>query len=145
MQALNELWIIYALVFTAALLGVQAIYWLFFRARRVSKAINRRLALSQELSSPATVLETVRRERGFADSDNPIVQNLSDQLTQTGLRLDKGAIVFSVGALVAILFLVFGFALGFGPAAFGLAITGAILAVVLFLRTARNRRIARFA
>ena len=48
----NELWIIYALVFAAALLGFQALDWLVFRSRAERKIINRRLTLSSELSDP---------------------------------------------------------------------------------------------
>ena len=45
----SELWIIYALVFGAALLGFQALYWLVFRSRAEKKIINRRLTLGGEL------------------------------------------------------------------------------------------------
>ena len=42
----NELWVVYALVFGAALLGIQGVYWFLFKNRREQKAINRRVALS---------------------------------------------------------------------------------------------------
>jgi len=61
----SELWIIYALVFGAALLGVQALYWLVFRSRRERKIINRRLTLRSELPDQGAVLEALRRERGL--------------------------------------------------------------------------------
>ena len=48
----GELWIIYALVFGAALLGVQGFYWVLFKERREQKAINRRLALTAQLANP---------------------------------------------------------------------------------------------
>ena len=44
---MNELWIIYGLVFVAAILGVERLYWLVFELRGDKKAINRRLALSE--------------------------------------------------------------------------------------------------
>ena len=45
----TELWLIYALVFGAVLLGFQGIYWVLFKERREKQAINRRLALTAEL------------------------------------------------------------------------------------------------
>ena len=59
----SELWIFYALVFGAALLGVQGLYWLLFKSRREKKAINRRLVLGTQLASPTEVLEAFRKER----------------------------------------------------------------------------------
>jgi tight adherence protein B len=142
---LTEPWVIYALIFVAALLGVQALYWLAFRTRRTQKAINRRLALSQQLSSPVTVLETLRAERGFSDLANPILRNLSDQLTQSGLKLDKGVAAITVVLLIAIFFSIAGLAVGFGLAALALALAATVLTLFLFVESARRRRIARFA
>src|SRR5713226_177264 len=62
----NQLWIIYALVFGAALFGAQALYWLLIRSRTERKIINRRLTLTRELSDQGAVLEALRRERGSA-------------------------------------------------------------------------------
>ncbi len=42
----NELWVVYALVFGAALLGIQGAYWFLVKNRREQKAVNRRIALS---------------------------------------------------------------------------------------------------
>ena len=44
---MNELWVIYALVFGAAMLGIQAGYWFFVRGRKTQQVINRRLALKR--------------------------------------------------------------------------------------------------
>ena len=60
----TELWLIYALVFGAVLLGFQGIYWVLFKERREKQAINRRLALTAELANPKEVLEILRKERG---------------------------------------------------------------------------------
>ena len=140
---MNELWIIYALVFGAALLGIQASYWLIFPTRKAQKAINRRLALSSQGSSPTAVLETLRRERGFADFDNALLKRLNDFWTQTGLRLDRNMLAFMSFALGALFFIIFG--LGFGLMALVLAPLAAAGTVFLFLNIVRNRRIARFA
>jgi tight adherence protein B len=141
---LDQLWVIYVLVFIAALLGVQASYWLVIGARRTQKAVNRRLALTQQLSNPATVLETLRRERGLADLNNPLLGNLSTYLMQTGLRFD-GKLFFLWTACAILFFVIFGFAFGFGAIAFGITLLATAVSVVLFLRLARNKRIARFA
>jgi len=140
---LGQLWIIYGLVFIAALLGVQASYWLFTGTRRTKKAVNRRLALTQELSNPATVLETLRRERGLADFALPLLGD-SDYLMQTGLRFDgKLFLLWAVGAIL--FFVIFGFALGFGVIAVALTLLATVVGVVMFLQLARRKRIARFA
>src|SRR3954464_1331807 len=82
----NELWIIYALVFGAALLGFQALYWLVFRSRAERKIINRRLTLSNELSDPIAVLDLLRRERGLGNLGKaPGLQWLDELVMQSGL------------------------------------------------------------
>jgi len=88
----GELWLIYALAFGATLLGVQALYWVLYRERRDQKAINRRLALTAQLSSPADVLEVLRRERG-ADilARVPILDNFKELIVQSGVQLSGAA------------------------------------------------------
>jgi tight adherence protein B len=142
---MDRLWFISALVFGAALFGVQSIYWIFFRARQQQKTINRRLALSSELGNPAAVLEALRRERGFSDFDNATLTRVNDFLVQTGLRIERNTLAAYAFGLAVAFFIVFSLALGFGPLAFFLAIIAAVLAIFLFLRRARRRRIARFA
>ena len=141
---MDELWIIYALVFGAALLGVQAIYWLVFRERLAQRSINRRLALSSQLSSSAAALETLLRERGFADSDNRFLRGANDFLAQTGLRFNrKLAVLVSLG-LGATFFVGLGLAIGFGALALVLAPIAVVVTVFLCLATLRNKRIVRF-
>jgi tight adherence protein B len=141
---LSQLWVIYALVFIAALLGVQGIYLFVSHGRRTQKSVNRRLALTQQLSSPVTVLEALRRERGFTESSNPTLVRWSDFLMQTGMRVDSTRLFLWFCVLTAIFFLIFGFALDFNPLALALAIPAALGSLILFLRIARKRRIARF-
>src|SRR5262245_41904960 len=93
----DELWIIVALAFGTVLLGVQGTYWAFSRRRQEKKAINRRLALAEQLGSPVEVLDTLRRERGFgSESTLPILAGLEELVLQTGLRIDP----FRLGMLV---------------------------------------------
>src|SRR4051812_23612724 len=96
----SELWLIYALIFGAALLGVQALYWLVFRSRTERKIINRRLTLAGELSDQGAVLEALRRERGVGAFANLAGLKWLDQLVmQSGLQLDPMRLLVWVGGL----------------------------------------------
>jgi tight adherence protein B len=142
---LDQLWVIYALVFATVLFAVQAAYWLVFRMRTAQKAVNRRLALTQQLSNPTAVLEALRQERGFANFENPHLRWLNDFLTQTGLTIDRNLVALSVFGLGGLLFLIFSLILSFGLISLGIAVVLSVSLVFLFLRFVRNRRIARFA
>src|SRR5262245_4423263 len=144
-RRLDELWIIYLLIFGAVLLGVQATYWLYFRARSTKKSVNRRLALTQELASPTAVLEALRQERGFGEFESPILTRLNDYVTQTGITIDRGLLVITILGLTVLFMLLLSIKLGFGALSFALALILALSVVVLWLRRARRRRIARFA
>jgi tight adherence protein B len=142
-----EPWIIYGLVFASALLGVEAISWIAFRDRGTRKSINRRLALSKQLSSQSAVLEALRQERGlaFGENDNWLLQNLNDLITQTGLKLDRNLLVLLTFAMGAILFAVLGFIIGYGLTSLFTAILTACSAVIVVLRSVRSRRMAKLA
>ena len=60
----NELWVIYALVFGAVLLGVQSVHWVLFKERREQQAINRRLALIAEFTNPKGSLANFAQGEG---------------------------------------------------------------------------------
>jgi tight adherence protein B len=140
----DDLWIIYALVFAAALLGMQAVYWLFFRARQEQKTINRRLALHGQLTSPADVLEALRRERGFSNYSSPLLTQISDYLVQTGLKIERNSLVLVTFALVFVFLVIFSVALGFGITSIVFAFIAGVGLTFLYLRRARRRRIAQF-
>ena len=141
-----ELWIVYSLAFGAVLLGVQATYWVLSRAREEKKAINRRLALSQNLSNPVQVLETLRRERGLGLASGIwLPQSLETLLPQTGLRLKLSHLLIAILGLVAVLFLAFRFLFGLGVViAAPLAIALALAGIHFGLRRLRQKRITRF-
>jgi tight adherence protein B len=141
---LDELWVIYALVFGAAMFGIQAGYWLLFRTRKMQKAINRRLALSADGASATAVLETLRSERKFFDFENPFLRRLNERWLQTGLRFDSNTLMLSSGALVTFYFIVFSMNLGLGLLALVLALVAAAASIFLFLWRARAKRIAKF-
>jgi tight adherence protein B len=141
---LDELSIIYIIIFGAVLLAVQGGYWLFVEQRRSRGAVNRRLVLAKQSSSAQETFEALKRERGLAVIDTKHFRQLNDLLVQTGLRLDGKLLIviaFSAGGLF---FLLFGFAFGFGLLSFLLSAICSLLALVLFLAVIRRRRIAKF-
>lgn len=141
----NELWIIYALAFGAALLGVQAIYWLAFRDRAERKIINRRLALSSELSDQSAVLETLRRERGLgALGDIAGLQWLDKLVMQSGLKLDTARLLLWIGGLSVLFYFPLVLWLKLGAIAIVIAFIAALLTGYFLVWRARAQRIARF-
>ncbi|WOH56037.1 type II secretion system F family protein [Bradyrhizobium sp. BWC-3-1] len=141
----NQLWLIYALIFGAVLLGVRALYWLVFRSRAERKIINRRLSLSNELKDPVQVLDVLRRERGFgAISGVAGLQRLDELIVQSGVKLDALRSSVWIVALSALFYLPLGFWLKLGPLALAIAVPAALLVGYVLLRMARARRISRF-
>jgi tight adherence protein B len=141
----NQLWLIYALIFGAVLLGVRALYWLVFRSRIERKIINRRLALSSELKDPVQVLDILRRERGFgAIGGIAGLQGLDELIVQSGVKIDTVRICVWLVVLTALFYLPLAFWLKLGPLAFAIAVPAAVLVGYLMLRMARARRINRF-
>src|SRR5260370_8230792 len=90
------------------MLGIQAIHQVFFRLRSTQKSINHRLAVSKQLSGTGLVLDTLRRERGFADFENPTLIYLNDLLMQTGLKVNRGLLSLSIPGLTLFFFVSFG-------------------------------------
>lgn len=142
---MNQLWVIYGSVFVAAILAVEAIYWLLFQRRGAKKAINRRLALSDKDRAPTEVFALLRQERGFADFQNETLTGLNDFLVQTGLRLSKTGLtlwVLSIGIALSALMSVLTTHRGIAVVT---AFAMAPFLTYLYLRLVRGRRIARFA
>jgi tight adherence protein B len=142
---MNQLWVIYGLVFFAAILAIESLYWLFYELRGNKKIINRRLTLGEKSKAQGHVLEILRRERGFADYNSPTLTSLNDFFVQTGLRVSKTALALwtlMVAAVISVplwmlflpLWLAAGIGLIFAPALVG-----------LYLSITRRRRIERFA
>src|SRR4051812_6416957 len=122
----NELWIIYVLVFAAVLLGVQSFYWFVIRARGQQKIVNRRLALSAQLSNSDDVLDSLRRERGLGFVGNlPLMNRFDDFVTQTGVKLSAARVTLSLVGLSTCLYIPLGFWLGLGTLAIAPSLLGA--------------------
>ena len=141
----TELWLIYALVFGAVLLGFQGVYWMLFKERREQQTINRRLALTAELANPKEVLQILRKERGvdvFAHIRS--LQNFKELVVQSGVRLTGAKLLMALGIPPVLFFLLLRFATGSSFLALALAGPLAAASVYLFLLSARRRRIAAF-
>jgi len=141
----TELWLIYALVFGAVLLGFQGVYWMLFKERREQQTINRRLALTAELANPKEVLQILRKERGvdvFAHIRS--LQNFKELVVQSGVRLTGAKLLMALGIPPVLFFLLLRFATGSSFLALALAGPLAAASIYLFLLSARRRRIAAF-
>lgn len=141
----NELWIIYALFFGAALLGFQALYWLLIRSRTERKIINRRLTLTNELKDQSAVLETLRRERGtglFAGVS--WLHWLDVLIQQSGSKLDMKRLLMWLTGLTVAFYLILAVWLKLGLLAIALAIPVAVLTGYFLLLRTRAKRIRRF-
>jgi len=141
----GELWLIYALVFGAVLLAIQVAYWVLFKERGERKKINRRLALTAELASPAEVLEILRKERGVDVLEQvPSLQNLKEVVVQSGVRFTARVLFLWFGVPAVLLYFLLRFAFGLDFLAIALAVPLAVAFFYLFLLRARQRRIAAF-
>ena len=141
---LNELTIIFIIIFCAVLLAVQGGYWFFAEQRRTRGAVNRRLILAKQGVSAQEVLEVLRRERGLIGLDNEHFAHLNDLIVQTGLRLDEKLLIAIAFGLGLVFFALFGLVVGFGLLASTFSIIFAALSMVLYLTFVRRKRIARF-
>jgi tight adherence protein B len=141
----DELWLIYALIFGGALLGVQSIYWVLVKERPERKIINRRLALTDKLDGAAQVLQALRKERGIEFlAGASLLDGLNKLIVQSGVR-KGGTWLFLAVCVTAVLFY-FLFRVAFGSDFLAVMLAGplALTAIYLFLLWARRRRIAAF-
>jgi tight adherence protein B len=141
---MNQLWVIYGLVFFAAILAIESLYWLIYELRGNKKTINRRLTLGQKSAAQAQVLDILRRERGFADFNSPVLTRLNDFFVQTGLRVSKTALTLWTLMVAAVISVPLWFFLPQWQAA-GIGLIVAPALVGLYLSITRRRRIERFA
>jgi tight adherence protein B len=141
---LNDLWIIYVVIFCAVLLAVQGAYWIYIEEKVAREAVNRRLVLSAQNINAREVLETLKRERGLIGVDNRYTSRFNRLLIQTGLQLNGKTLVFLAFSLGVTFFIALGFGLGYGLLSMILAVLFAAGSMVLFLVMARRRRIAKF-
>jgi tight adherence protein B len=141
----SELWIIYALIFGAVLLGVQGLYWFLFKTRREQKSINRRLALTAQFSDPTQVLQILRKERGVKFLGRMAsLQRLNELVVQSGVRVTGPMLLLAFVVSAGLSYFLIRFLFGWNGLAIGLAIPLAAASIYLFLQLRRRRRIAAF-
>jgi tight adherence protein B len=142
---MNQLWVIYGLVFFAAILAIESLYWLIYELRGNKKTINRRLSLGERSAAQAQVLDILRRERGFADFNSPALTRLNDFFVQTGLRVSKTALTLWTLMVAAVILVPLWTLLLPQWLAAGIGLIVAPALVSLYLSITRRRRIERFA
>jgi tight adherence protein B len=142
---MNQLWVIYGLVFFAAILAIESLYWLIYELRGNKKTINRRLTLGEKSAAQAQVLDILRRERGFADYNSPTLTRLNDFFVQTGLRVSKTALTLWTLMVAAVISVPLWTLLLPQWQAAGIGLIVAPALVGLYLLITRRRRIERFA
>jgi tight adherence protein B len=140
----NQLTVIYIIVFCAVLLAVQGIYWFFAEGQKTRGAINRRLVLAQQNASVQGVYDALRRERGLTGIENTPFAHFNDLIIQTGLRLNGKLLIAAAFFLGLGFFLLLGLAFGYGLIAFCLSAALGSLSLFIFLLIVRNKRIAKF-
>jgi tight adherence protein B len=141
---LDQLTIIYIVIFCAVLLAVQGAYSYVSEQQRTRGAINRRLILAKEGAGDQEVYETLKRERGLLDFDNKYLSAINDLYIQAGINVDEKFLViiaFSVGFLY---FALFGLAVGYGVIAAIMSALFAVPSMMLILAYLRRKRIAKF-
>ena len=141
---MNELAVIYIIVFCAVLLAVQGTYWFVTEQRRVQGAVNRRLLLAKQTGSAQEVFETLKRERGLIGLENKRFSRWNNLILQTGLRLDQKLLITVAFLLGLVFFVLLGLAFGYGLLSFILSVIFAAVSMVIFLAIVRRKRIARF-
>lgn len=142
---MNQLWVIYGLVFFAAILAIESLYWLIYELRGNKKTINRRLTLGEKSAAKGQVLDILRRERGFADFNSPTLTRLNDFFVQTGLRVSKTALTLWTLMVAAVISVPLWTLLLPQWQAAGIGLIVAPALVGLYLLITRRRRIERFA
>jgi tight adherence protein B len=142
---MNQLWVIYGLVFFAAILAIESLYWLIYELRGNKKTINRRLTLGEKSAAKGQVLDILRRERGFADFNSPTLTRLNDFFVQTGLRVSKTALTLWTLMVAAVISVPLWTLLLPQWQAAGIGLIVAPALVGLYLSITRRRRIERFA
>jgi tight adherence protein B len=140
----SDLTVIFALIFAAASLAIYGAYWVLILNRKANKIVNRRLDLGQSLVSSTAVLETLKRERGFSEQANPILRQISDWLTQTGMRVQRTTLILVFVALCLALTLVLSSLMGAGLLPIVFAVAASAAAMFLYLSMARSKRVFAF-
>ena len=140
-----DLTIIIVLTFLTAALAVYGIYWFLVFSRQEQRIVNRRLALSKSVANPSAASEALREERGFGNINNPVLQWLSDWLSQTGIAIKQKTFLLTFLLLYLAVNVPVSIVLGFGFGSTALALVAAVGIMLFVLYRLRSRRIFNFA
>ena len=140
-----DLTIIIVLTFLTAALAVYGIYWFLVFSRQEQRIVNRRLALSKSVANPSAALEALREERGFGNINSPVLQWLSDWLSQTGIAIKQKTFLLTFLLLYLAVNVPVSIVLGFGFGSTALALVAAVGIMLFVLYRLRSRRIFNFA
>lgn len=142
------LYIVYVLAAASAILAVEALYATYARRRAKTGSINRRLKRLAEEAPAEQTMQGLLRERGLSESGDfaygfVALNRLYTQSGITGNPIAFAAMFLGAGLVVA---MAASLLFGFGLLASTLTLLLVALALPIFvLRSARNRRISRFA
>lgn len=141
---MNEPWFIYFLVFAAAALLVEAVYLAVVRPSRSLKAITRRLDASVPSAAGDEPLPSALRQTTMLLPLHLVgMHGAGGWLRQTGLKTGPRVLLLSAGGFAALIFVLLGYVIDYGPVALLLAAATAAIALFLFLVVVRARRLAR--
>ena len=140
-----DLTIIIVLTFLTAALAVYGIYWFLVFSRQEQRIVNRRLALSKSVANPSAALEALREERGFGNINNPVLQWLSDWLSQTGIAIKQKTFLLTFLLVYLAVNVPVSIVLGLGFGSTALALVAAVGIMLFVLYRLRSRRIFNFA
>jgi tight adherence protein B len=141
----SELLAICVLIFAAALLAIRLLASSLVGTYRARASINRRMARSKELIESEWSVSAVRPVRGIAEFDNRFLRRLNDFLVQTGLQINRTRLFLWWLTAFLICLVAANLALGTSLKSLMIAAAASPLLLALYFRSARRRRIARFA
>ena len=144
----TALYLFYVLAAASAILAIEAIYVSFSSQHRRSGTINRRLKRLSDDTAAESTLQALLRERGLTDSGDYslgfiALNRLYTQSGVTGSPLAFFSMFLTAGILLALAARLF---FGFAPvSALAMFVGVALLLPILWLRRAKNARVAKFA
>lgn len=141
---MDQLTLIIILVFAAASLGLQAVYWFASKSRSRNKSINRRLLLSKQAADKKHVLSALRKERGGINLDSAIFQRANDMFVRSGLKVGGKKLFVSFVGTAAVWFGLLGLVFGYNVGSLiGAGLLGTF-AIFVYFRVRIKKRRARF-
>jgi tight adherence protein B len=156
-MVIESIYLLYGAVFLATLLLVEGFYLLYLDSRLSRKAVNRRMGMLASGGGSKEVFEQLRRkpvQRAYYQSFlGRYFIWLDDLISQSGLMIPTGRVLFLIAVLVGVLFFFFLylFTAAAIPVGIAIAFVTAIGAVVvgvgfpiLYLKSKKTNRLKKF-